>query len=230
MNPCPSNPGRGGRGPFGGHDRHRDERGQFGYHHVHPHRHGRHAMGLGPRGFDPEGGAPFAGGFPGGFGGGRGGGRRRRIFDQGELQVLLLALIVESPRHGYDLIRAIEALSGGAYAPSPGVVYPALTYMEEAGTIAPVADDSARKAFEATAQGRAQAEADAEKAETLRTRLAALAQERERLDPAPVRRAMHNLKLALHERLSAAETTRATLLEIADLIDDAARRIERIEP
>ncbi|GGY96052.1 hypothetical protein GCM10011614_08500 [Novosphingobium colocasiae] len=144
--------------------------------------------------------------------------------------MLLLALIVESPRHGYDLIRAIEALSGGAYAPSPGVVYPALTYMEEAGTIAPVADGGARKAFEATAQGRAQAEADADKAEALRARLAALAQERERLDPAPVRRAMHNLKLALHERLSAAETTRATLLEIADLIDDAARRIERIEP
>src|SRR3546814_15040463 len=76
-------------------------------------------------------------GGPGGGGRGRGmhGGRRKRLFDQSELQTLLLALIVETPRHGYDLIREIETLSGGDYAPSPGVVYPALTYMEESGQI-----------------------------------------------------------------------------------------------
>lgn len=205
------------------------------HHHAHGHGHRRHGMGPGPRGFDDERG-PFGGGFGGGpfgggpFGGGRGGGRKRRMFDQGELQVLLLALIAEAPRHGYDLIRAIETLSGGAYAPSPGVVYPALTYMEEAGTITKVADDSARKAYEATAEGHAQVAADADKAEELKARLAALAQERDRLDPAPIRRAMHNLKHALHDRLSAPATSRATLLEIAEAIDEATRKIERIEP
>ena len=51
----------------------------------------------------------------------------RRMFDGGELRLVLLKLIADEPRHGYDLIREIEELTGGAYAPSPGVVYPTLT-------------------------------------------------------------------------------------------------------
>ena len=82
-------------------------------------------MGRSPFARDDDG---FGGGFPGGrgrgrggrgegFGGGSGGpmggGRRKRLFDQAELQTLLLALIAETPRHGYDLIREIENMSGG---------------------------------------------------------------------------------------------------------------------
>lgn len=169
------------------------------------------------------------GGGPGFGGHGMGGGRRRRLFDQAELQVLLLALIVEAPRHGYDLIREIGAISGGEYAPSPGVVYPALTYMEEAGLIAAAGEESARKSYEATGQGRAQAETDAEKAAALRARLSALAEARERVDPAPVRRAMHNLKTAVFDRLMAEEADRAFVLQVAEAIDEATRKIERIE-
>lgn len=199
--------------------------------------------GHGPRGFAR---GPFGPGFAetvfehrmrgrhggGGhdFGGrGMGGGRRRRLFDQAELQVLLLALIVEAPRHGYDLIREIETISGGEYAPSPGVVYPALTYMEEAGLIAAAAEEGARKSYEATGQGRAQAETDAEKAAALKERLSALAQARERVDPAPVRRAMHNLKTAVFDRLMAEGADRAFVLQVAEAIDEATRKIERIE-
>jgi len=170
------------------------------------------------------------GGGPG-FGGGRAmrGGRRRRIFDQGELQTLLLALIAEAPRHGYDLIREIEAISGGEYAPSPGVVYPALTYMEEAGWIAVGSDEGARKSYEATEEGRKHAEADADKANALRQRLAALAEAREKVDPAPVRRAMHNLKTAVFDRLSVEGADRDFILRVAEAIDEATRNIERIE-
>lgn len=163
----------------------------------------------------------------GGFGGM--GGRRRRLFDQTELQVLLLALIVESPRHGYDLIREIEALSGGDYAPSPGVVYPALTFMEESGLIAVVADESARKSYEATEEGRRQAEADAEKAASLKARLASMAEARDRVDPAPVRRAVQALRMSLFERLSHEECSRELILQMADAIDEATRKIERID-
>ncbi|SLJ89332.1 PadR family transcriptional regulator [Novosphingobium mathurense] len=178
---------------------------------------GRHGRGGG------------AGGL--GFGGGRGmrGGRRRRIFDQAELQTLLLALIAEAPRHGYDLIREIEAISGGEYAPSPGVVYPALTYMEEAGWIAVGSDEGARKSYEATEEGRRQTEADADKAKTLRQRLAALAEAREKVDPAPVRRAMQNLKTAVFDRLSVEGADRKFILRVAEAIDEATRNIERIE-
>ncbi len=204
-----------GRGPFG-----RDGEGFDGFGEGFP---GGRGRGRGGRG---EG---FGGGF-GGFGGGRpGGGRRKRLFDQAELQVLLLALIVEAPRHGYDLIREIETLSGGDYAPSPGVVYPALTYMEEAGLIAPASEEASRKSYQATEQGRAQAEADAEKAISLKARLAALAEAREKVDPAPVRRAMHALKIAMFDRLSKDGADREIILQIADAIDEATRKIERIE-
>lgn len=186
------------------------------------------AEALFERGVRGRHGGGGGGGF--GFGGrGMGGGRRRRLFDQAELQMLLLALVVEAPRHGYDLIREIEAISGGEYAPSPGVVYPALTYMEEAGLIAAVVGEGARKSYEATAQGRALAETDAEKAAALRERLAALAEAREKIDPAPVRRAMHNLKTALFDRLSAEGADRAFVLQVAEAIDEATRKIERIE-
>src|SRR5919204_3293828 len=63
------------------------------------------------------------------------GGRRRRIFDSGELRLVLLKLIADQPRHGYELIRAIEELTAGSYVPSPGVVYPTLTMLHEMGQI-----------------------------------------------------------------------------------------------
>lgn len=165
----------------------------------------------------------------GGHGPGMRGGRRKRLFDQAELQALLLALIVEAPCHGYDLIREIETLSGGDYAPSPGVVYPALTYMEESGLIAVMADESSRKSYEATEEGRQQAEVDAEKAALLKARLAALAEQRDRVDPAPVRRAMQALKTAVFDRLNQEGADRELTLQIADAIDEATRKIERIE-
>ena len=76
--------------------------------------------------------------------GGRGGGRRR-MFESGELRLVLLKLIADEPRHGYDLIRAIEELTGGEYAPSPGVVYPTLTMLQDMGLIEEAAGEGARK-------------------------------------------------------------------------------------
>ncbi|MEW9853795.1 helix-turn-helix transcriptional regulator [Novosphingobium sp. M1R2S20] len=102
---------------------------------------GRGPSGKGMRGHG------FGGGPAGPFGPGgpRGSGRRRGLFDQVELQTLLLGLLAEQPRHGYDLIKEIETLSGGEYAPSPSVVYPALTYMEEQGVIAASTMEGSRK-------------------------------------------------------------------------------------
>jgi DNA-binding PadR family transcriptional regulator len=152
------------------------------------------------------------------------------LFDQAELQMLLLSLLGEQARHGYDLIKEIETLSGGEYAPSPGVVYPALTYMEEQGVIAAIAADGSRKAYQATEEGTGQLADQAEMVATLRTRLEALAQAREKTDPAPVRRAMHSMKTALFDRLSAKDVTRETIFAVAEIIDEAARKIERLEP
>lgn len=192
---------------------------------------GRHGQARGDAGDGFPGGRGGWGFGPGGpRGGGPGGGRRRRLFDQAELQMLLLALIAQAPRHGYELIREIEALSGGGYAPSPGVVYPALTYMEEAGLIAADTSESTRKSYGATEQGRKQADADAEKATELMARLTAMAAQADKVDPAPVRRAMHALKTAMFDRLSGENASRELILAVADAIDEATRKIERIEP
>jgi DNA-binding PadR family transcriptional regulator len=125
--------------------------------------------------------AMMRGGEERGFGGrGFGGGGRRRVFDGGELKLVLLSLIDAQPRHGYDLIRAIEELSGGAYAPSPGVVYPTLTLLDDMGLIEELKAEGARKQFTATEEGRALIAEKAAEIAALKERLAALGAFREK--------------------------------------------------
>jgi DNA-binding PadR family transcriptional regulator len=88
-------------------------------------------------------------------GGGMGGGgllRAGRMLTSADLQLILLALLEDRPRHGYDLIKSIQELAGGAYVPSPGMVYPALSYLEELGQIELQAD-GAKKQYRLTAPG-----------------------------------------------------------------------------
>jgi DNA-binding PadR family transcriptional regulator len=186
----------------------------FDGHHAGP-RSGRHGRGEGERGWSED-----------GPGFGRGGGRRR-MFDGGELRLVLLKLIADKPRHGYDLIRAIEERTGGAYAPSPGIVYPTLTLLSEMGLIDEQLAEGARKQFAVTPEGTAHlAEHDAEVVAML-ARLDALAAMRERTDAVPIRRAMHNLRSVLMSRLSDG-LDKERMLEATALIDEAARKIERL--
>lgn len=190
-----------------GHGRHEDHPG----HHFGP-RGGRHGFGHGDwRG--PEEGR---------------GGRRRRVFDSNELRLVLLKLIADQPRHGYELIRAIEDLTGGFYVPSPGVVYPTLTLLQDMGQIEEAASDGARKAFAVTADGSAQLAAKKDEIEALFARLAELATQRERSDGGPIRRAMQNLKMVLISRLESGEVKTETLHQVASILDDAAQKIERL--
>ena len=103
---------------------------------------------------------------------------RRRMFEGGELRLVLLKLIADEPRHGYDLIRAIEELTGGEYAPSPGVVYPTLTLLQDMGLIEEAPGEGARKPFQVTDEGRAHLEERAEEVEGLFERLRDLAPRR----------------------------------------------------
>lgn len=179
------------------------------------------------------------GGFGGGFGpgwghgpdggrGGRGGGGRRRMFDGTELRLLLLSLIAESPRHGYDLIREIEALSGGAYAPSPGVVYPTLTMLVDMGLTEEQKTDGAKKQFAVTEAGSAHLTEQSETLKLLRARLAELGSVTERTSGGPVRRAMGNLRSALQDRLTREDIDPDTLHQVAAIIDEAVQKIERL--
>jgi DNA-binding PadR family transcriptional regulator len=95
----------------------------------------------------------FAAGIMGGAGPGGAGFRMGRKFSAADLQLVLLALLETQPSHGYELIKALEERSGGFYVPSPGVVYPALTYLEEIGR-ASVASEGSKKLYSITDEGR----------------------------------------------------------------------------
>ena len=163
-----------------------------------------------------------------GGGRGHGGGGRRRLFTNDALQLILLKLIAQAPRHGYDLIREIESLSGQAYAPSPGVVYPTLTLLADMGMIAEQAGGAGRKLFEITEAGTAHLAIQEAPTEEAMERLASLAKRAERVDGAPIRRAMHNLSMAVRARLETEGADSQTMFDVAALIDEAASKIERL--
>jgi DNA-binding PadR family transcriptional regulator len=163
-----------------------------------------------------------------GWGGGRRGRRTRRMFESGELRLVLLKLIADEPRHGYDLIRAIEELTGGEYAPSPGVVYPTLTLLQDMGLIEEAPGEGARKPFEATAEGRAHLDERSDEVEGLFDRLAELKPRESQAGPA-IGRAVKNLMTALRHRIGREGLDDELLHEIAAILDDAAQRIERVK-
>jgi DNA-binding PadR family transcriptional regulator len=161
------------------------------------------------------------------MGGERGRGRRR-VFDGGELRLVLLKLAEDQPRHGYDLIRAIEERTGGAYAPSPGVVYPTLTLLGDMGLLDEQKAEGARKLFAITEAGHQHLAERAEEVAGLFARLDALGGHARRADASPVRRAMHNLRNVLQQRMAQDDVPAEQAHQIAEMIDELARKVERL--
>ncbi len=188
-------------------------------------------MGMG-RGGGGWGGQNWGGDWsqwPGGGGGrgGRGGGRRG-MFKPGELRLVLLKLIADQPRHGYDLIQSIEEMTGGSYAPSPGVVYPTLTMLQDMAHIEEKAAEGTRKAFAATAEGEAYLAERAEEVDALLERLTDAGDRERRTGGAPISRAVGNLLSALWHRVQRDGLDEETLHKLADVLDEAAKKIERL--
>ncbi|MEO1044281.1 MAG: PadR family transcriptional regulator [Pseudomonadota bacterium] len=157
--------------------------------------------------------------------------RRRRMFDSGELRLVLLKLIADEPRHGYDLIRAIEDMTEGSYAPSPGVIYPTLSLLEDSGLIAPQQADGSRKVFAITDDGRSEIEEQEEAIAGLMERLDRTGdrkRKRSRKAGAPVGRAIGNLMSALGNRVARSDMDDEMRHAIAEILDEAAQKIERL--
>jgi DNA-binding PadR family transcriptional regulator len=168
-----------------------------------------------------------------GFGGRHGhhrgmpGGRGRRVFDQGDLRYVLLQLIAETPRHGYELIKAIEEKFGGTYSPSPGVIYPTLTLLEELGYIRPDIADGPRKQFVVTPEGTAFLAANQAIVDQIFARMAEIGQAYAG-GPAPeIGRAMHNLEAALTIRLGRGPLTVEQVRAVTAILDRAAGEVEQ---
>jgi DNA-binding PadR family transcriptional regulator len=81
-------------------------------------------------------------------------GRAARLFEQGDLKYVILRLLEEKPRHGYEIIKELESRFGGSYAPSPGTVYPTLTMLEDLGYARVVPEEGGKKIYEITDEGR----------------------------------------------------------------------------
>src|ERR1700677_948157 len=134
-----------------------------------------HAIGHHHRGGERGGDRGGRFGGPGGFGGGDGDGfPRGRKFSSDELQLLLLALLDAQPSHGYELIKALETRSNGFYSPSPGMVYPALTYLEELGYVS-VQLEGNRKRYELAEPGRQHRANNRERVELMLAKLTHIA-------------------------------------------------------
>lgn len=174
------------------------------HHHAHPFGHGGE-HGRGRHDERHAGRGPFGGHRGGDFfadwnemrGGGRRGGGGR-MFGHGDLKLLLLALIEQQPRHGYELIRIIEDMFHGHYSPSPGAIYPTLTMLEELGYAQIENEQGNRKLYAITEAGRAYLDENRAEVDAVTARTEHSARMAARMSiPMPVRKAMHALKHAL---------------------------------
>ena len=198
--------GLSGRGDFGDEGGFRGERGERGDH-----------GGRGGRGGD------------GGHGHGGRGGRRERLFDSGDFRVLILHLLAQQePRHGYEIIKAIGQLAGDDYSPSPGAIYPTLTFLEESGSIAIVDPQDTRKRYVLTDEGRKQLAEQDEAVQRMLRRLEMHQMRTRAQRPAELTRATENLRTSLRLRLGQGNVDREVLEKVAEILDRAAVEIQRV--
>ena len=172
----------------------------------------------------------FGGGF--GFGGRHGRGmdpedmRAGRMLAQGDLRLIALSFIAQEPRHGYEIIKLVEEKTGDWYSPSPGIVYPTLTYLEEAGYVT-ASTEGAKKLYAITAEGRAYLEANRDVDDAVLDRLTAIGERinrwrraergergNRRALPPLVEAAFDHLRETVGKRLEADADAEARLAEI----------------
>jgi len=153
--------------------------------------------------------------------------RGSRLFDYGELRLLILAMISKEPRHGYELIKLIEERFSGSYTPSPGVIYPTLAWLEDMGYARVEAEESGRKRYSSTSEGEAFLLANRAAADALLSRAGPDQTEGAGNVPTPVIRAMENLKVALRLRFRQSVIDKEAAEAIAGALDAAVKTIER---
>ncbi|MBI4275397.1 MAG: PadR family transcriptional regulator [Rhizobiales bacterium] len=164
--------------------------------------------------------------------------RAGRILAQGDIRLIMLALIAEQPRHGYEIIKLIEEKTESWYSPSPGIVYPTLTYLEEAGYVTAQAE-GAKKLYSITAEGRAHLKENRDFVDLVLDRLAAIGARFGRMRrladegdeerrgsklPPLVRAALDNLRVIAADRLGRDAETEA---KIVDVLARAAAELRR---
>lgn len=153
-------------------------------------------------------------------------GRGHRLFAHGDIRYVILSFLAAKPSYGYELIKAIEERLHGAYAPSPGLVYPTLTLLEELGYVVAETSEEAKKLYSVTPQGKTFLEINKPVVERIFGHMSHAAALHKRAENPQMVRAIQNLKLTLKLKSSASELTDRQIRAIADALDEAAQKIE----
>ena len=164
------------------------------------------------------------GGPPRPFDGRRRGGGPGRLFQSGDLRFVILHLIQESPRHGYEIIKSIQDKLGGSYAPSPGIIYPMLTMLEEMGQTT-VTTEGTRKLYSITPEGARVLAENKAIVDVIFARMQQAGEQQSHERPPQIVRAVENLRMVL--KMRAGNLTPEQINAITDILDDASKKIER---
>jgi len=154
------------------------------------------------------------------------GGGRERFFDNGHLRLVILQLIADKPSYGYEIIKAIEEKLSGGYAPSPGVVYPTLTLLEEEGLATVAQTEGNKKLYAATEEGKALLKTNQPTLKAIFGRMQEAGKMFGRGRSPQIMRAMMNLRIALKMRTERGSMSAQQISKIAEAIDAAARTID----
>ena len=158
---------------------------------------------------------------------GRGGAKHARPFKKGDLRLVLLSMIAPAPTHGYELIKSMEERLGGGYTPSPGVIYPTLSLLEDLGLIAGSADGT-KKLYGITSAGSAHLAEQEAAMPRIEARMNAFGAATNGTRAAPVLEAMETLRLALRDRATAGVLTDEQIAKIRTVLTDSAAKIEQV--
>lgn len=171
----------------------------------------------------------FAEGGPWNFGFGPGGRRRGfrggRMFEQGDLKYVILQLLADKPRHGYEIIKALEEKSGGAYAPSAGTVYPTLQLLEDMGYAASVAEEGGKKIYTITEEGRRYLEQNKTAVDDVFERIADMGQSFLSDAVMSINKAIGGVAKATYEPVTSYHKNRVLADQVRQILDRAADEI-----
>jgi DNA-binding PadR family transcriptional regulator len=209
---------------------------EHGHRHHGEHHHGEHELeggrGWCKRGYAARRGGPFDyrdarhGGFRGEHAGRERGGER--MFDAGDVRLVVLKLLSEQPSYGYQLIKTMEERLGGGYTPSAGVIYPTLTMLEEEGMASVAPSENNKKVYSLTPEGLAYLAENKQRIDELFERLDQTGRGFRRGRSPEIMRAFMDLRGAVAVRMHRERVTREQIRQIAEVINAATKAIDEL--
>ena len=150
------------------------------------------------------------------------------MFEQGDLKYVILQLLAEKPRHGYEIIKELEERFGGSYAPSAGTVYPTLSLLEDLGYASVTTEDGGKKVYSITDEGRKYLEENKGAVEDIFERISKIGSSFLSDAMMEVNRAFGKVARATYATAPWHTSDKEFTLKLREILEDAARRIDEL--